>query len=283
LSYVLDLELIKTFLTVLDAKGFKTAALRLNKTPAAVSMQIKKLEKVLGKRILERSNQGIALTSAGELLRERGQRLMTLNFELLGDMRDTELKGPLNFGSPADYTPIILKKLIPTFQRDFAGVSPSIVLEPSRKLRPRVQSGSLDMAIVATEPGCNEGFPLWSEEIAWFGNAVTQEGKPRIGLLSTDCVLRERSLSDLNSLENEYSIILEAATVSSLCVAAEAGYCQTFLPVSMATGLERSAAMIDKGSFILTFSLIAGSSFNSRMVGRIADKFKRALEGPHET
>ena len=72
MSHALDLELIKTFLTVLDAKGFKAAALRLNKTPGAVSMQIKRLEGVLGKRILERSNQGIALTSAGELLRERG-------------------------------------------------------------------------------------------------------------------------------------------------------------------------------------------------------------------
>ena len=159
MSYALDLELIKTFLTVLDAKGFKAAALRLNKTPGAVSMQIKRLEEVLGKRILERSNQGIALTSAGELLMELGHRLITLICEWLGDRRDTELKGPLNFGSPADYTPTILKKLIPIFQRDFAGVSPSIVLEPSRRLRPRVQSGSLDMAIVASEPEQNEGYP----------------------------------------------------------------------------------------------------------------------------
>jgi hypothetical protein len=71
------------------------------------------------------------------------------------------------------------------------------------------------MAIVAREPEQNEGIPLWSEELAWFGNAVTQEGKPRIGLLSTDCMLRDRSLSDLNRLDNGPANIIEAATVSS--------------------------------------------------------------------
>ena len=278
MTHALDLELIKTFLTVLEAKGFKLAAERLNKTPAAVSMQIKRLEEVLGKRILERSNQGIALTSAGEVLRERGQRLMSLNYELLGDMRDNELKGHLKFGSPADYTPTILKKLIPIFQREFPGVSPSMVLEPSRVLRPRVQSGSLDMAIVAREPKQDEGRPLWSEEVAWFGNAATHEGKPRVGFLSTNCVLRDRSLRDLNALRGGHAGMLEAASVSSLRDAVESGFCQAFLPVSTATGLERSSAMAERGSMILTFDLIAGSSFDPLVTESVARKFKSALE-----
>lgn len=274
----LDLELIKTFLTVLEVRGFKPAAERLNKTPAAVSMQIKRLEDMLGKRILERSNQGIALTSAGEVLREKGQKLMSLNYELLGDMRDSELKGQLNFGSPADYTPTILKKLMPIFQRDFPAVLPSIVLEPSRSLRPRVQSGSLDMAIVAREPELDEGHPLWSEEVDWFGNTTSRDGKLRVGILSTNCVLHDRSLRDLATFEGEYSVTLEATTVSSLRDAVEAGFCEAFLPVSIAGGLERSLAMADKCSMVLTFALITGSTFDQQMAKRIAGKFKHALD-----
>jgi len=60
----LDLELIKAFLTVVESKGFKAAAEQLHKTPAAISQQIKRLEGILGHRVLERSNQGISLTSA---------------------------------------------------------------------------------------------------------------------------------------------------------------------------------------------------------------------------
>lgn len=274
----LDLELIKTFLTVLDTKGFKSAAHRLHKTPAAISMQIKRLEELLGKRILERSNQGIELTSAGELLKERGRRLMSLNFELLGDIRDSELKGKLNFGAPADYTPTILKKLIPAFQREFAGVSPSIVLEPSRILRPRVQSGSLDIAIVAKEPEQEEGFPLWTEEIAWFGNAANQNDEPRIGLLSTNCVLRDRSLNDLKKLAVGSSVNLEAVTVSALRDAVAAGFCCAFLPVSMASDLERSDSMVGVSPMFLTFALISSAAFDQQKAGLIANKFKRIVE-----
>ncbi len=274
----LDLELINTFLTVLEAKGFKQAAERLNKTPAAVSMQIKRLEDMLGKRVLERSNRGIALTSAGELLKEKGQRLMSLNYELLGDMHDSELKGPLNFGSPADYAPTILKKLMPIFQRDFPGVSPSIVLEPSRVLRPRVHSGSLDMAIVACESDEDEGYSLWSEEVAWFGESVNREGKYRIGLLSSNCILRDRSLSDLSELDGDYTVSLEAPSVSSLRDAVEAGFCQAFLPVSIASGLKRSSFLSDNKTVILSFTLIVVSTFDPEMAKLIARKFNQAVE-----
>ncbi len=191
----LDLELIKTFLTVVEAKGFKAAAEQLHKTPAAISQQIKRLEDAVGRRVLERSNQGISLTAAGEVLKEKGLRLMSLNYELLGDLRENELSGQLKFGAPTDYAPTLLQKLLPIFQREFPGLSPNIVLEPSRSLRPKVTAGTLDMAIVAREPGTEEGRELWVEEIAWFGSAVDAHGTPRVGVLTTDCVLRDRALA----------------------------------------------------------------------------------------
>ena len=103
----------------------------MHKTPAAISQQIKRLEDLPGKRVLERSNQGISLTSAGEALKEKGQRLMSLNYELLRYLRENELSGQLNFGAPTDYAPALLQKLLPIFQREFPKVSPNILLEPS--------------------------------------------------------------------------------------------------------------------------------------------------------
>lgn len=275
----LDLELVKTFLIVVESEGFKTAAERLNKTPAAISMQVKRLESLLGKRVLERSNQGISVTSAGEVLREKGQRLLSLNYELLGDFRESDLRGRVSFGSPADYSPVILKKLIPVFRRDFPTASPTIVLDVSRILRSRVQSGSLDMAIVANESEHSEGHILWSEEIAWFGNAVTREGKPNVGVLSSNCVLRDRALDDLDALRCEHTIALETGAVSSLRDAVEAGYCQAFLPVSISSGLERSKSLGTTEAMVLTFSLIFGSTVDPRVASTIAAKFARALEG----
>ena len=51
--HALDLDLIRTFLTVIAEGGLKPAASQLNKTPSAISMQIKRLEEQLGQRVLE--------------------------------------------------------------------------------------------------------------------------------------------------------------------------------------------------------------------------------------
>jgi DNA-binding transcriptional LysR family regulator len=273
----LDLDLIKTFLTVVDAKGFKSAAEQLNKTPAAISQQIKRLEEILGKRVLERSNQGISLTSAGEVLRAKGLRLMALNYELLGELRQDDLAGPLKFGAPTDYAPTLLQKLLPIFQREFPRVSPSIVLEPSRALRPKVASGVLDMAIVAREPNTNEGHDLWSEEIAWFGSSKSEAGTTRCGVLTTDCVLRDGALQELRQGRHAHELVLEAASVASLRDAVEAGFCQAFLPTSLAEGFPRAQAHEPNSTLQLTFCLIAGQRFDDGTAARVARKFRKAM------
>jgi DNA-binding transcriptional LysR family regulator len=273
----LDLELIKAFLTVVESKGFKAAAEQLHKTPAAISQQIKRLEGILGHRVLERSNQGISLTSAGEVLKTKGQRLMSLNYELLGDLRENELAGQLNFGAPTDYAPTLLRKLLPIFQREFPKVSPKIVLERSRSLRPRVKAGTLDLAIVAIEPDTEEGNALWTEEISWFGRSTDPDGTARIGVLTTDCILRDHALRNLNDMQTNHNLVLEAGTVASLRDAVEAGFCQAFLPVSITDGLERSPAVPGQTSLNLTFGLIAGVRFDDDAENGVARKFRRVL------
>lgn len=271
----LDLELIKTFLTVWEAKGFKPAAERLNKTPAAVSLQIKRLEELLGKRLLERSNQGISLTAAGELLREKGQALLSLNYELISDFREQEPTGRLNFGAPADYAPTLLKELLPIFHRELPKVSPHIILEPSRLLRHRIKTGALDSAIVAREIGTSEGIHLWTEEIAWFGRPNPQSTPPRVGVLLADCVLRDNALNQLKSLSTGYDLVLEAVTVAALRDAVEAGFCQAFLPMSVAEGLPTSNQVFGVEPLQLSFCLVAGPHFDTDLAERIAKKFRR--------
>lgn len=273
----LDLELIKTFLTVIETKGFKAAAEQLHKTPAAISQQIKRLEDILGHRVLERSNQGISLTSAGEVLKDKGQRLMSLNYELLGDLRENELAGQLSFGAPTDYAPTLLQKLLPIFQREFPKVFPNIVLDRSRALRPRVKAGTLDMAIVAIEQDTEEGHSLWAEEIAWFGSATDCDGTPRVGVLTTDCILRDQALKTLKGLRTNHNLVLEAGTVAALRDAVEAGFCQAFLPISLTEGLERSHALSTQSPFNLGFGLISGQRFDGDTVPSVASKFRRAL------
>lgn len=212
----LDLELIRTFLTIINTGGLKHAADKLNKTPSAISMQIKRLEEQLGRRLLERNNQGVSLTEAGRTLQRYGEHLIQTNNHLLAELRNDELSGVMTFGAPTDYTPTLLRKLLPLLRVEFPKIEPRIVLEPSRTLRKRVKAGDIDVAIVAREHDSDEGQCLWREPIAWYGkNPDLQQALP-IAVLSSSCIMRDTMFDSLQREQIKHQVVLETSNFASL-------------------------------------------------------------------
>ena len=72
------------------------------------------------------------------------------------------------------------------------------------------------MTIVARKPGTEEGSIFWTEKISWYGNTPTDNQIFRIGLLTTNCILRDKAIKDLKLLQQGYDIVVEATTVVSL-------------------------------------------------------------------
>ena len=70
----LNLDYLRTFVTVIEQGGFSAAAERLNLTQPAVSLQIRQLEKRLGTRLIERVGRKARATASGaELLAHAGR------------------------------------------------------------------------------------------------------------------------------------------------------------------------------------------------------------------
>ena len=68
---------IKTFLQVVERGSLSKAAEDLFVTPASVMKQMNALEERLGLRLLERTNQGVALTTAGQTIYNAAKELIT--------------------------------------------------------------------------------------------------------------------------------------------------------------------------------------------------------------
>ena len=62
----LPLNALNAFEVAARHESFSKAAEELNVTPAAVSQQIRTLEKLMGVQLFHRLNQGLALTPAGK-------------------------------------------------------------------------------------------------------------------------------------------------------------------------------------------------------------------------
>lgn len=84
---------LETFVAVVDAGSFTQAAVRMGRSKAGVSRQVKRLEERLGARLLNRTTRSLSLTESGAALYERSS-------PALAELRDAEAAAALQQVTP---------------------------------------------------------------------------------------------------------------------------------------------------------------------------------------
>src|SRR5262245_50941816 len=74
----LDLDLLRSFVSVVDTGGFTRAGERVHRTQSTVSQQIKRLEDSLGYPLLHRNGKQAVPTEQGERLVSYARRMLAL-------------------------------------------------------------------------------------------------------------------------------------------------------------------------------------------------------------
>jgi DNA-binding transcriptional LysR family regulator len=77
-----DMDALRTMVVGVDLGGFSHAASRLNRSPSAVSMQLRKIERQAGQRLLRGNGRSQLLTEAGEVLLQYARSVLALNDEM---------------------------------------------------------------------------------------------------------------------------------------------------------------------------------------------------------
>src|SRR6516165_1622424 len=94
----LDPELLQAFVVVADHRSFTRAAMLLNRTQSAVSMQSRRLEDRLGSKLFHRTKASVELSPAGEGLIGYARRILTLNDEAAARLREHKVEGLVRIG-----------------------------------------------------------------------------------------------------------------------------------------------------------------------------------------
>jgi DNA-binding transcriptional LysR family regulator len=165
----LDITTLRSFVAVADAGGVTRAAGFLHLTQSAVSMQLKRLEEVLGLELLDRSGRTIALTASGEQLLTYARRMVALNDDLITRLTDQAFEGEITLGVPHDIVYPAIPMVLKQFNAAYPRVRVQLEASHTKVLKDKFAKGACDL-ILTTETGPDGGAEtLAVKELCWIG------------------------------------------------------------------------------------------------------------------
>ena len=135
---LLDSEVLRTFVTIAESGSFTRAAQQLFRTPSALSMQIKRLEEILGQNLFVREARQVRLTAEGEVLLGYSRRLLKLNAEAVTQFLAPALEGRVGLGITDDVVWRVLPTVLAQFARSHPAVQVDVIVGRSVELLARL-------------------------------------------------------------------------------------------------------------------------------------------------
>jgi len=213
---LLELDVLRTFVAIAETGSFTAAANTVFRTPSAVSMQIKKLEEVIGRPVFSRDARSVTLTTDGEILLTYARRLLALNREAVSKFVLSEISGVVRLGSPDDYGERVLPSVLKRFARSHPSIAVDVVIDVSTNLRRRIANRQLDITLLTCTDAASDPTAeiLLSEPIVWAGAkggcAHLRDPLP-LSLWEEGCSWRAAALQALATTDRKFRIAYMSA------------------------------------------------------------------------
>jgi len=236
---LLDLDVLRTFVAIAETGSFTTAANAVFRTPSAVSMQIKKLEDILGRPVFVRDARSVSLTPDGEMLLGYARRLIAINREAVSKFIVPDIVGVVRLGSPDDFGERVLPHVLKRFSQTHPSIAVDVIIDQSVNLRRRMDDRTLDITLLTNSTGASIGAEtLLTERIVWAGAkggcAHMREPLP-ISVWEEGCNWRQRAMDALGRDGRNYRVAYMSAHTAGQRAAIMADLAIAPLPKSFIT------------------------------------------------
>lgn len=208
---LLESDLVRTFVAIAETESFTRAAKRVHRTPSAVSMQVKRLEDMLGTELFVREARNVSLTPAGETLLGYSRRLLRISEEAVAQFLAAPIEGSVSFGSPDDFGTRFLPGILKRFAATHPQVEVNVVVGSSSDLIARLDAGTLDLTLITTGgcAGTTRGRTVMHEPLVWAGlkGGCAHECEPLpLALAHQGCCWRANALKALDEAGRRYRV-----------------------------------------------------------------------------
>ena len=165
-----DLDLLRTFLAVVETRHFTAAGRALGVSQSTISQHIRRLELAAGRKLLARDTHTVTLTADGGLMARFAREIVEANQRASDYFTDHVARDRVRFGVSED---LVLTGL-PRILSDFLSANPLLAIELSvgltDSLYNKLDSGRLDLIFAKRRQGDDRGLVIWRERLAWMAN-----------------------------------------------------------------------------------------------------------------
>ncbi|MBQ7175086.1 MAG: LysR family transcriptional regulator [Lachnospiraceae bacterium] len=143
----MEIRQLRLFREVVDAGSISEAARRMNLSQPPLSYHMKMLEQELGVTLFHRGKKNIELTSAGKLLYERAETMLSLESAVSREVSEEGTKKTLRIGVTPTTSPLLISALSKLHQKEkklYFDLSDGT----SFSLREMLEKGMLDCTLV---------------------------------------------------------------------------------------------------------------------------------------
>ncbi|MBX9930546.1 MAG: LysR family transcriptional regulator [Methylobacterium sp.] len=279
-----DLDVLRTFVAVVDNGSFTRAAQRINRAQPTVSLQIKRLEDSLGCRLFDREGREVQLTPHGEILLNYARQMLKLGNEARARVMEPDVSGTVRLGTPEDFATTHLSEILAQFARAHPQVALEVNCDFTVNLLDDFSKGHYDLMLFKREPqGPGGGIGVWREILDWAASprlVLSEDAPVPLVLSPVPDVYRKRALTALDAARRPWRIAYTSPSLAGLQAAVQAGLGITVLPTEMVpAGLVSVAVQLNLPKLPDTeIVLYRAPGVLSRAAELLSDTIKTSLE-----
>jgi DNA-binding transcriptional LysR family regulator len=213
-----DIDLLRSFASVAETGALSRAASRIGRSQAALSMQMKRLEDLVGQPLLTRTGRGVVPTVQGERFLIHARRILSSHDEALAEFSGGSLSGTLRFGCPDDHAQAFLPTLLRGFAQDHPAAAIEVICGSTPRLQAQFDRGGLDLALVSV-PLVAEDAILRCEDLVWVvprdQSGLRTDPVP-LALGDPDTLDHQAAVAALDRVRRSYRIAYASGSLSGL-------------------------------------------------------------------
>ena len=232
----LPMDLLRAFVSVAQLGSFTKAGELLGRSQPAVSLQLRRLEELVGEGLLVRNGKTLELSEVGENLYGYANQILSLNDLAISQLSKSTIEGKIRLGIPSEFATVLMPKIVSRFAKAYPNVTLEVNCELSKSLLSKTGKATHDLILALEDnPSSTDSNLLRTDELVWVTGADQQ--MPRVGVVpliaaAQGCIYRNRAIKALEQVNQPWQIVYTIPDLTGIQYAIQEGLGVTVLAKS---------------------------------------------------